>query len=102
MAIRSSIISKIPRIKKSLPRKRRAAKPRPASEITVYAEFFSIRRDLDYLYFRAGPTPGHTCSNSSLVQNYQVPLLDVVSIGPQTTCGPGRGWYKKIKFIWPD
>lgn len=81
-----------------------ATPPHIAREFTVYAEFFSIWKDGIYLYFKGAPTVGHVCSNSPLVRDYKVPLPDVLEIGPQVQCpGAGaRGWYRKIRFEWPD
>jgi hypothetical protein len=76
--------------------------PQTFAEYTVFAEFFSIRRDTRYLYFRAAPTPGHLCANSEWVRDYRVPLGDVLSIGQRTACvQPPTTGYRQIRFMWP-
>jgi hypothetical protein len=69
-------------------------------DITMYAEWWSIRRDNQWLYFRGGPTPGHVCSGD--LQSYQWHLENVIRMGPQQRCRTNPGTlYREITATAP-
>lgn len=71
-----------------------------ANQISRYAEFWSIRRDAQWLYFRGAATAGGVCAGSTL--SYKVPLDDVKSEGPRTNCrNPPTTMYRLFTYEVP-